>query len=208
MLFPPDVLPTRLTANDSHGNGMHPDVVACFARGKFYSGQPMNEARDIPRVVAPPPLIALATFLLGLVLDWFLPFFMLREIFSFWTRLIIGAVLIALGMATAGFGWRGFVQAGTNVEPWKPTLILVTGGIFGLMRNPMYVGLMLLLGGLAVALASDWMIILLIPAALILHLGVVKREERYLEAKFGETYHAYMNRVPRYGLPRRQTLSR
>jgi len=127
MLFPPDVLPTRLTANDSHGNGMHPDVVACFARGKFYSGQPMNEARDIPRVIAPPPLIALATFLLGLALDWSWPLFMLRGIFNFWTRFIIGAVLIALGTATAGFGWRGFVQAGTNVEPWKSALSLVTG---------------------------------------------------------------------------------
>jgi protein-S-isoprenylcysteine O-methyltransferase Ste14 len=166
----------------------------------------MNEARDIPGVIAPPPLIALTTFLLGLALDWFLPLFMLREIFSFWIRVIIAAVLIALGMATGGFAWRGFVQAGTNVEPWKPALSLVTGGIFGVMRNPMYLGLMLLLCGLSVALASDWMIILLIPAALILHFGVVKREERYLEAKFGETYHAYMNEVPRYGLPRHRTL--
>jgi hypothetical protein len=51
----------------------------------------MIEARDIPGVIAPPPLIALATFMLGLALDWFLPLFMLRETFSFWARLIIAA---------------------------------------------------------------------------------------------------------------------
>jgi len=65
----------------------------------------------------------------------------------------------------------------------------------------MYVSLVLLLAGIAIALASDWMLVLLVLAALILHFGVVKREERYLEAKFGETYRQYMSTVPRYGLP-------
>ena len=51
------------------------------------------------------------------------------------------------------------------------------------------------------ALASDWTLVLLVPAALILHFGVVTREERYLEAKFGESYRTYMSKVPRYGLP-------
>jgi protein-S-isoprenylcysteine O-methyltransferase Ste14 len=77
----------------------------------------------------------------------------------------------------------------------------VTGRIFAWMRNPMYVGLMLLFAGISIALGSDWMLILLVPMAVILHFGVVKREEHYLEAKFGENYHAYLNRVPRYGLP-------
>jgi protein-S-isoprenylcysteine O-methyltransferase Ste14 len=58
--------------------------------------------------------------------------------------------------------------------------------------------MILFLAGLAIALGSDWMLVLVVPAALILHFGVVKREERYLEAKFGESYRAYMERVPRY----------
>ena len=69
------------------------------------------------------------------------------------------------------------------------------------MRNPMYVALILLLAGVAIALGSDWILVLLLPAALILHFGVVKREERYLTAKFGDTYRDYMSKVPRYGLP-------
>src|SRR5262249_48234068 len=91
--------------------------------------------------------------------------------------------------------------ARTNVEPWKPSVSLVTTGIFAWMRNPMYVSLILLLAGIAITLASDWTLALLVPAALVLHFGVVKREERYLQAKFGETYRDYVSKVPRYGLP-------
>jgi protein-S-isoprenylcysteine O-methyltransferase Ste14 len=158
----------------------------------------MNDLRDTPGVIAPPPLIALAALLFGLALDWFLPSFILRGIFDFTTRLVIAVVFIAPGMAMAIVAWRSFVQAGTNVEPWKPSLRLVTGGIFAWMRNPMYVGLILLLAGLAIALASDWALVLVLPAALILHFGVVKREERYLAAKFGESYQTYTSQVPRY----------
>jgi protein-S-isoprenylcysteine O-methyltransferase Ste14 len=158
----------------------------------------MNEARDSPGVIAPPPLIALATLLLGLALDWLLPSFILRGIFGFWTRVVLGGSLIAAGLAIAIAAVRSFRKAGTNVEPWKPALSLVTTGIFAWMRNPMYTGVTMFLAGLAIALGSDWMLVLLLPAVLILHFGVVKREERYLEAKFGESYRAYMERVPRY----------
>jgi protein-S-isoprenylcysteine O-methyltransferase Ste14 len=116
----------------------------------------MNEPRDIPGVIAPPPLIALATLLFGLALDWLLPAYVLTALLSFWTRIIIGVPLIAIGLAMAVMARRSFVQAGTNVQPWKPSLTLVTGGVFAWMRNPMYVGLILLLAGLAIALASDW----------------------------------------------------
>jgi len=45
----------------------------------------MDNCVDNPNVIVPPPLIALAAFLLGLALDWFLPPFMLRGLFGFWT---------------------------------------------------------------------------------------------------------------------------
>ena len=96
---------------------------------------------------------------------------------------------------------RGFRSAGTHVEPWKPATALVTDGIFGWLRNPMYVGLTLILAGLAVLLASDWMLVMAVVFIAVIHFGVVKREERYLEAKFGDAYRAYKARVPRYGWP-------
>jgi protein-S-isoprenylcysteine O-methyltransferase Ste14 len=161
----------------------------------------MTEARDSAGVIAPPPLIALAAVVLGLALDWLIPAYVVSVLLSLTERIIIGAMLIAAGGALAIPAMRGFRSAGTHVEPWKPSSALVTGGIFGWLRNPMYVGLALIVAGLGIALASDWMLVMLVPAVLLLHFGVVKREERYLEAKFGDAYRAYKERVPRYGIP-------
>jgi protein-S-isoprenylcysteine O-methyltransferase Ste14 len=78
---------------------------------------------------------------------------------------------------------------------------LVTDGVFRWLRNPMYVALTLFLIALAFALASDWTLVTTAAFALVIHFGVVRREERYLEAKFGDAYRSYKARVPRYGIP-------
>ncbi len=157
--------------------------------------------RDTAGVIAPPPLIALATLALGLLLDWLLPAFVLTVLLPPTERIVIGIVLIAAGVALAIAGERAFRRIGTEVKPWKPSLKLATGGIYAWVRNPMYVGLALFVGGLGIALASDWTPVMLVPAALAMHFGVVKREERYLEGKFGDAFRAYMQAVPRYGWP-------
>ena len=105
------------------------------------------------------------------------------------------------GTALALPALRGFHAAGTHVEPWKPANALVTDGIFVWLRNPMYVGLTLFLVALSLALASDWILVMTIGFVLVIHFGVVLREERYLEAKFGDAYRQYKARVPRYGIP-------
>ena len=64
----------------------------------------------------------------------------------------------------------------------------------------MYVGVILALAVFGLALAADWVVARMAPMALVLHVGVVKREERYLAAKFGAPYRAYLGRVPRYGI--------
>ena len=161
----------------------------------------MTEVPDNAGVIAPPPLIALAAVLLGFALDWLLPAYVLTVLLSFWERVVIAVILIAAGAALAIPALRCFRSAGTHVEPWKASTVLVTGGIFGRLRNPMYVGLTLLLAGLSIFLASDWMLVMTIVFMPVIHFGVVKREERYLEAKFGDAYRAYKASVPRYGIP-------
>jgi len=161
----------------------------------------LTEPRDTAGVIAPPPLIALAVVVVGVLLDWLLPAYVLQLLLSFPERVTIGAILIAAGGALAIPAVLAFRSARTHVEPWKPATALVTDGIFRWLRNPMYVGLGLLVAGFAIAIASDWTVVMLLPGAAILHVGVVKREERYLEAKFGNTYRAYKAQVPRYGWP-------
>ena len=156
---------------------------------------------DIPGVIAPPPLIAGATVLLGLIIDWLLPAYILMIVLPFEARIVIGLVLIAGGAWLAIKAERAFRDVGTNVPPWKPSLNLASAGPYRHMRNPMYIGTALIVAGIGIALASDWTLVLLLPAGLLLHYGVVLREERYLEAKFGDDYRRYKAAVPRYGWP-------
>ena len=158
--------------------------------------------RDTAGVIAPPPLLALAALVIGLALDWLLPVRVLSGLLSFPIRIIIAAILVALGAVLGLSALIAFFKAHTHVEPWKPTSALVTGGIFRHLRNPMYVGLCLLLIGAAVLLASVWTLATTLLFALVLHAGVVRREERYLAGKFGEAYRDYCARVPRYGWSR------
>ena len=164
----------------------------------------MAAANDNPRdnagVIAPPPLLALAAVAIGLVLDWLLPVYVLATLLSFWTRVVIGVALVAGGAALAISARQRFIEAGTNVEPWKPALHLATTGVYRYVRNPMYVGLLLMAGGIGIAFASDWALVMVLPLALVLRNGVVLREERYLEAKFGDDYRRFKERVPRWGI--------
>ncbi len=160
----------------------------------------MTEAPDTAGVIAPPPLMLAAAIVLGLLLDWLLPAYTLTVLLSLGTRIVIAVILIAASAALTVPAMRGFRAAGTHVEPWKPSSTLVTDGIFAWLRNPMYVGATLFLVGLSILLASDWMLVMAVVFLLVLHFGVVKREERYLEAKFGDAYRRYCAAVPSYGV--------
>ena len=161
----------------------------------------MTDTADKPSVIAPPPLLFAVAIVLGLLLDRLLPAYVLATLLTFGERIVVGVVLIGAGASITFPAIRGFRSAGTNVEPWKPSVALVTDGIFAWFRNPMYVGGTVFLVGLAILLASDWMLVMTIVIGVVMHFGVVLREERYLETKFGEAYRAYQARVPRYGLP-------
>jgi protein-S-isoprenylcysteine O-methyltransferase Ste14 len=155
---------------------------------------------DHPGVVAPPPLIALGGVVLGFVLDCLLPAYVLDTVLGPWTRGFLGGVLFTSGVALALVAAARFREAGTSVNPWTPSLHLATAGVFQYLRNPMYAGLLLVVGGIGIAFASDWTLAMVVPVALILHHGVVLREERYLEARFGDSYRRYKDRVSRWGL--------
>ena len=89
-------------------------------------------------------------------------------------------------------------RAKTSFDARKPTSALVTSGIFRVSRNPTYLSLALLQAGLAFAFQSFWLLLLVVPAVALTHWGVVLREERYLDHKFGDEYSQYARRVRRW----------
>lgn len=144
-----------------------------------------------------PPLLFLACLVLGLVLDRALPLpFALPE--TVWVRGAAGGGLTVLGIAVFAAGLRNFSRAGTPVPGNRPVSALVTTGIHGRSRNPIYVGMFLTYAGIGLAALSPWILVLLIPIAIIMRYGVVAREEVYLERNFGDAYRDYKARVRRW----------
>jgi protein-S-isoprenylcysteine O-methyltransferase Ste14 len=90
------------------------------------------------------------------------------------------------------------MRLGTNINPFQPATALATHEIFAWTRNPLYVGIFPVMCGVALILALDWLLLLVVPSYFILHFCVIKREEQYLECKFGADYRRYSERVPRY----------
>ena len=90
-----------------------------------------------------------------------------------------------------------FHRAGTTFDPRKATTALITGGPYRFSRNPSYVSLSLLYVGVGIAADSIWILGLFIPTLAVMHYGVICREERYLENKFGEEYLRYKRTVRR-----------
>jgi protein-S-isoprenylcysteine O-methyltransferase Ste14 len=154
----------------------------------------MEDQLDHPRVVIFPPLIIGLTLLLAIGLHWLWPLpISMRPL-----ALVLGAVLSTLGVGSAAWGRKTMMQAGTNVSPFKPSTAIVTEGPFSFSRNPLYVGITSLFIGLSLLIGTWWGFMLIVPAELILHYGVILREERYLEQKFGDSYLTYKNAVRRY----------
>src|SRR5262245_4991557 len=149
---------------------------------------------DSPGVIVFPPLLYLGTLLLGLLLNYFRPAPLASIV---WPR-VAGAVLLLASGLTARWAQKTMQRAGTNVLPSQPALAIVTEGPFRFTRNPIYVANTFAYLGLALVLNTWWPILLLLPMLLALDWGIIRREERYLEARFGETYLAYKRRVRRW----------
>jgi protein-S-isoprenylcysteine O-methyltransferase Ste14 len=99
-----------------------------------------------------------------------------------------------------GLGLLAFRAARTTINPMAPqrTRALVTGGVYRITRNPMYVGMALLLSAWAVALGSTWALAGPLGFMLFITRFQIRPEEQALHALFGETYAAYCRRVRRW----------
>jgi protein-S-isoprenylcysteine O-methyltransferase Ste14 len=150
--------------------------------------------RDAPGVIAPPPLIYLAGLAVGFGLDALLPSASLPDALA-WT---IGGVLLLVGLALAASFLAAFRRARTPVDPREPTTAIVTTGPYRLSRNPAYLAMTLAFTGITVLAGALWALIALVPTVIVVDRGVIAREERYLERKFGEEYLRYKTRTRRW----------
>lgn len=141
-----------------------------------------------------PPLYFAGAIALMIALHLVLPLARLVP----WPWTLLGLVLMIGGLALAIWAERRFKRAGTAVRPFEPSTALVEEGPFRLTRNPMYVGLLLMLAGLSVLLGTLGPLLVIPPFAWLLHARFVVHEEAHMERHFGERYVDYQRRVRRW----------
>ncbi len=155
----------------------------------------MHADADHPHVLVFPPALFAGTLLASLALHWIWGW---RLGWPTVPRMVLGGLGIAVAVWLALSGKRALKAAGTNIRPDQPTTAIVTGGPYRFSRNPLYVAMLILYLSVTIVANSVWPLVLLLPMFLVLEFGIVRREERYLAAKFGEPYLAYKARVRRW----------
>lgn len=144
----------------------------------------------------PPGLLVLITALLMWLVSGFLPMFDFQVPFS----RIVASVFSLIGIVVAGLGVLEFRRARTTVNPLKPgaSSALVTRGVYQRTRNPMYLGFLLVLVGVAIATANLLALLFLPLFVLYINEFQIKPEERALSARFRDEYEKYSSRVRRW----------
>jgi protein-S-isoprenylcysteine O-methyltransferase Ste14 len=149
---------------------------------------------DNAGVIAFPPALYAGTLLVGLLLNFVFPVSFLSH--------SIGQTLGILAIICAGLigisAFRAMHRAHTAINPSQPTTAIVSDGVFSLSRNPIYLSLTLLYIGISLLFNVLWALLLLLPLLVVVQIGVVRREEIYLERKFGDEYLRYKTRVRRW----------
>jgi protein-S-isoprenylcysteine O-methyltransferase Ste14 len=113
-----------------------------------------------------------------------------------WAAIAVMAIGIAIYLYTAFWGFA--LIGGGTPAPIAPTKVLVVKGLHRYVRNPMYIGVALVIGGQAWLFHSLRIAIYLACFGLIVHLFVLFYEEPTLGKQFGEEYERYRASVPRW----------
>jgi protein-S-isoprenylcysteine O-methyltransferase Ste14 len=158
----------------------------------------VTEPSDHPDAIMFPPFIVMTVLVVAVALEWVVGLHFLQAVAWSGRQLYVGVALVLAAVALAGWAVRTFSTVGTNVSPHEPALNLATSGPYRFTRNPMYVGFVILLLGVSLIFSLEWGIILAPVLALVLHFGVVLREERYLTEKFGQPYRDFLGRTRRW----------
>ena len=146
----------------------------------------------IPRL--PPLLLVLLLTIAMLVLDRVLPLFRIHNP----ALVYLGVGLVSLGvlivLASAGL----FRLRKTTLNPFGEPAAVVQDGFYRFSRNPMYLGMLLVLAGIAIWL-GNFLALLFAPVFVaIMSRYYIAREEQILDARFGDAYRAYCRRVRRW----------
>ncbi len=136
-------------------------------------------------------------FLMSIALHFIIPFSLPLGIFR-QILIPVGIVLTIIGIGFIVLARREFAYFSQPTDPGHPTSKVVKTGVFAVSRNPLYLGSVIVLLGIALALNMFWALVTLLLSIIICHYILIIPEEQYLVIKFGEEYKEYTASVHRW----------
>ncbi|BCY19522.1 hypothetical protein hrd7_33710 (plasmid) [Leptolinea sp. HRD-7] len=136
-------------------------------------------------------------FLLGIGLNIALPLSIYPAAYQP-AGIAIGALLIIAGVSLISAARREMARFQQPTDPGQPTTGLVTTGVYGFSRNPLYLAAVLIFAGLAIALNNLWVLGGTVIGVIVCHFMLIAPEERYLDEKFGDDFAKYTAHVNRW----------
>ena len=153
------------------------------------------EKNTNPEIIAAPPRLYLIAFTISVILHLVHPVTVTDQTLY---RMAIGVTLLVINAILVRWAFVTMRTAQTSPHPYESSTALVVTGPFKFSRNPVYVAMTGLYFAAALIINSLWPLLLLLPLMVTMHVGVVLREESYLEQRFGAVYAAYKMRVRRW----------
>lgn len=154
----------------------------------------MTEEKDNPGIITHPPVFYIIAILISVGLDN-----IYRLSFGGGEMLENIAILIfAVGIVVFIAATKTFAKNKQSPSVHATPVKIYSGGIYGYSRNPIYLGANMFLVSAALYFDNLWMLIMLMPILYIMTNMVIKKEEAYLEQKFGDEYTDYKKKVRRW----------
>jgi len=170
---------------------------ACTIQNREYSQKKTaKDDGDHDHIVASPPVIFGIILAAGLLIHRYFPLAIMAhpnspsKVLANFLFVIAGIVMVSTTLL--------MMRKKTDPRPDRPTTTIVTDGFFRYSRNPLYLSLVLIYGGIAIHANSWWLVFSLPVFFIALERAVVLREEKYLEGKFGDEYLRYKRNVRRW----------
>ena len=156
----------------------------------------MENKKDHPGIYVPPPIVYALIFLVAVFIQKKLPID--DSLFRQQLTKVVGAGLLIIALFFLIRSLRQFLLSKNTLVTVMPANSLQTNGIYNITRNPMYLGLAIVYLGISCLIGNWWNIILFPLLLLLIQEYMIKREEKYLERRFGQVYLDYKSKVRRW----------
>lgn len=154
----------------------------------------MNSEKDSTKLLATKPYLFVLPLIIGALLENFIS----TRLFPTRISFLMGTFFCLLSLPLIIFALKEFYKAKILFDARKASTTLITTSIYKITRHPVYLSFVLFYSGLSFLINSFWMLIMVIPAIFSIQKFSMEREEKLLEARYGEEFRNYKARVPRW----------